>query len=149
MCRLWKFLGLSILTLSACVPASAGVSPVEVPTPRAVTHADYVYGLWTITSDLGTRTDWYFRPDDDSTYTIYIHRGEQISRISGKYWFEDGKFLIRDDFCLTPGAYTIMLTSNKELIFTPVEDSCDARLKQLSSNPAVWLADKPKEYPSP
>lgn len=145
MCRLWMFLLLVILMPSACAPASAGDTSPELPTPRAVTRAEDVFGLWTITSDQGTRTDWYFRPVDDSTFTIYIHRGEQVSRISGKYWFEDGKFMIRDDFCPTPGVYTILMTSSAELLFAPIGDGCEARLKQLTSNPAVRLADKPEE----
>ena len=47
-----------------------------------------------------------------------------------------------DDFCPTPGKYTVMKqdqAGGPSLIISLVEDGCTARVKILTTSPEVWF----------
>ena len=136
-----------VLVLAACqgqvAPTPADQPPVTTPTAAGIniTQADQMLGVWTLTSHPHYKTAyWLVRPD--GTYTFSPNQDGGRPSESGKYWFEAGQLQIKDDFCPTPGKYTVMKqdqAGGPSLIISLVEDGCTARVKILTTSPEVWF----------
>jgi hypothetical protein len=84
------------------------------------------------------------RPDGSYTFSSKQDGGKPTE--SGTFWFEDGQFLIKDDFCPTPGKYTVQkqeISGAPSLVVTLVQDGCNARMKILTGAPAAWFGAMP------
>jgi hypothetical protein len=78
----------------------------------------------------------------DGKYQFSPDQNGGGSSESGKYWFENGEFLISDDFCPTPGHYTIQKVSDGDQVslnVTVVQDDCEARKNILTSGLSTWV----------
>jgi hypothetical protein len=161
MKKLALFMLVVTILLSACqaspaaspeAPQAVLQAPVEASTmvatqagaAKAVTGTADVAGVWLITSHPHWKTA-YLLLRKDGTYTFSPNPDGGKPSESGKYWFEDGQFLISDDFCPKPGKYTMEESGgeNKVLTVTLVEDACAARVRILTGAPAVWSAKLP------
>ncbi len=133
------------LVLAACQAKAAPAEQSAIPTPTttgiAINRADEMLGVWMLTSHPHYKPAyWLVRPD--GTYTFSPNQDGGRPSESGIYWFEAGQLLIKDDFCPTPGKYTVMKqdqAGGSSLIISLVEDGCTARVKILTSSPEVWF----------
>jgi len=136
-----------VLISTACqgsVAPTPGDQPAAITTTAAgvaINQADQILGVWTLTSHPHYKLAyWLLRPD--GTYTFSPNQDGGRPSESGKYWFEAGQLQIKDDFCPTPGKYTVMKqdqAGEPSLIISLVEDDCMARVKILTTSPEVWF----------
>jgi len=137
---------LGVLILAACqgkATPSAALQATQVPTSMAmeITQATDVYGVWILTSHPHFKPAYFLlRPDGSFTFSSNPDGGTPSE--SGKYWFENNQFMISDDFCPTPGKYSVMKQGEPGtswLTFTLLEDGCTARMKILTGGVATWF----------
>jgi hypothetical protein len=140
-----------IMALAACQGMAASSLKVAQPTPvstpvgQTIRQADEITGIWILTSHPHFKLAyWLLRPD--GTYTFSPNQDGGRPSESGRYWFEEGLFLIKDDFCPTPGKY--MVTKQKRagdtaLVIALVEDGCATRVRILTSGPVTWFGELP------
>ena len=138
---------LVMTVLAACQGKAAPGLLVEQPAPLAtqavltISRADEIYGIWTLTSHPHYKLAyWLLRPDGSFTFSPNLDGGRPSE--SGQYWFKQGQLLIKDDFCPTPGKYTVTkqeIAEGSALVIRLVEDSCTARVKILTTGPKIWF----------
>jgi hypothetical protein len=140
-----------LMLLVACQGIAAPGALIAQPTPVFtagvvnISRAGELTGIWTLTSHPHYKLAyWLLRPD--GTYTFSPSQDGGRPSESGRYWFEEDLFLIKDDFCPTPGKYTVMKqgeAENTALVIRVVEDGCPARVKILTTGPATRFGDLP------
>jgi hypothetical protein len=143
---MWKVF-IILFFLAACqgkvAPTPADQPSVPAPTAAGTTidRAEDILGVWTLTSHPHYKSAyWLLRPD--GTYTFSPNQDGGRPSESGKYWFEGGQLYIKDDFCPTPGKYTVMKQDRAgipTLVISLVEDGCTARVRILTTSPEVWF----------
>ena len=107
--------------------------PEPEPEPALITSADDMVGIWlgTVAGERG-----YVMYTDDGRYTVALVQDNlgTAPRVSGEYWFEDGKIHLRDlenvghwTVCdaETIGVYEVVVLENGAIQFQTVEDNCN------------------------
>jgi hypothetical protein len=140
-----------LMLLVACQGSAAPGALIAQPTPVFtaeivnVSRAGELTGIWTLTSHPHYKLAyWLLR--SDGTYTFSPNQDGGRPSESGRYWFEEGLLLIKDDFCPTPGKYTVMKqeeAGGSALVIALVEDGCTTRARILTSGPVTWFGDLP------
>ena len=118
---------------NTAVPPTALPEPTPALEPALITSADEMTGIWlgTVAGEKG-----YVMYTDDGRYTVAIVQDDlgTAPRVSGEYWFEDGKIHLRDlenagywTVCdaETVGIYEVMVAEDGALQFQTVDDGCD------------------------
>jgi hypothetical protein len=107
------FLVVFILFLVGCDTAS--------PEEEAIT------GIWKRVGG----AESYCRYKDDGTYGCGFTL-ESVERDSaafnGEYWFEEGRYIDKIDFCSEDGVYELNFQSNGNLKYELIEDDCATRV---------------------
>lgn len=114
-------------------PQAGEAAAVEAASESDSITADDMVGIWlaTIAGERG-----YFMYTADGRYTLALSQDDVGSapRVSGEYWFEDGKLHLRDlenaghwTVCdaETIGIYEVIVAEDGKLTFQTVEDGCD------------------------
>ena len=111
---------------------AAVVENTAAPESDSIT-ADDMVGIWlgTVAGEKG-----YLMYTDDGRYTVALMQDNvgTAPRVSGEYWFEDGKIHLRDlenaghwTVCdaETVGVYEVKVADDGSVQFETVEDGCD------------------------
>jgi len=140
-----------VLVLAACqgkaAPRPVVEQPTPIPTPVGINirRADEIFGIWMVNSHPHYEPAFLLlRPDGTFTFSPNQDGGRPSE--SGKYWFEDGMLFIKDDFCPTPGKYSVtrqIEANTASLVIALVEDGCTARVKILTTAPEIWFGALP------
>jgi hypothetical protein len=137
--------------LAACSPGARGLSSssatVLLPKPTEttiVTEPAQVVGIWQIYS--AHCAPGYMLIRSNGTYT-WSCQPDGSDGLSGKYHFSNGKFLLLNDLCGAEGRYQIHgsepAVAPRTLTFTVVKDDCEAEIKTLTTQKAVWVSALP------
>lgn len=137
--------------LTACSPAPRGPSSssatVLLPKPTeitVVTEPAQVVGVWQVYSP--HCAPGYMIIRSNGTYT-WSCQPDGSDGLSGKYHFSNGKFLLLNDLCGAEGRYRVNGSQPavipRTLTFTVVKDDCEAEIKSLTTQKAVWVSALP------
>lgn len=115
------------------VPQAEESAAVEEADPGLITSADELAGIWLgiVAGERG-----YLMYTTDGLFTVALSQEDVGSapRVSGEYWFEDGKIHLRDlenaghwAVCdpETVGVYEVKADEDGSVQFITVEDGCD------------------------
>jgi len=147
MKRLSLIILVLMVVLTACQsgPSMMTGQPTQAPSQsvsvKDITQAEDIYGVWKLTHHPHyDPAYWLLRPN--GTYTFSPNQDGGRPGESGTYWFENGQLLIKDDFCPTPGKYTVQEQEREggpALVVELVEDGCTARMKILTGGVVSWI----------
>lgn len=117
----------------AAVVENTAVPPTEISDPGLITSAGDMVGIWlgTVAGETG-----YVMYTDDGRYTVALSQDNVGSapRVSGEYWFEDGKIHLRDlenaghwTVCdaETVGVYEVAVLEGGRIKFQTIDDGCN------------------------
>lgn len=115
------------------IPPTSPPEPTPIPEPALITTADDMAGIWlgTVAGEKG-----YVMYTDDGRYAVSLVQDDlgTAPRVSGEYWFEDGKIHLRDlenaghwVVCdeETVGVYEVAVLEDDSLQFQTVDDDCN------------------------
>jgi hypothetical protein len=133
------------ITLPEATPTSVQSMPTAAPAGIAITKIDDMVGVWKLVHHPHfPQAYWLLSPD--GKYKFASNPDGTGPSESGKDWFEDGIFMISDDFCPTPGKYTVQKIGEGDqssLSLTMIEDNCAARQKILTAGTSTWVGPLP------
>ncbi len=119
--------------MPTAVPPTDIPEPTPTPEPVLITDAADMVGVWlgTVAGERG-----YVMYTEDGRYTVALAQDDlgNAPRVSGEYWFEDGKIHLRDlenaghwaacDAEMV-GVYEVVVSEDDSLQFQTVADGCD------------------------
>ncbi len=138
---------------ATAVVENTAVPPTAAPDPGMITEAGDMAGIWlgTVAGEKG-----YVMYTEDGRYTVALVQENlgTAPRVSGEYWFEDGKIHLRDlenaghwTVCdaATVGVYEVMAAEDGKIKFLTVDDGCDeggfTRNYIFANMTQEWLAE--------
>ncbi len=141
------------MLLPACAPKptvvpAASPTPVPLPTQGIVlaTQAKDIVGIWQAHNSSCPDTLSFFIFHTDGTSTSSCNQ-DGSHGISGTYWFENQRYLEKDDYCGTTGQYEAQIVQgqdqSKSLSFTLMKDDCETRIGLLTKQVFTWVAALP------
>jgi hypothetical protein len=96
--------------VTACAPAAP--TPTQIPEPTATsvevtaTKAEHMVGIWRVPRPIGVDYFWW---DTDGTVWQADSLSDSVSEVIGEFWFEDGVYYEKTQYCEVIGVYEVHL----------------------------------------